>query len=163
MYALAGTPTANTYPSSYLYQNSSGLARVKSGSNGTCESSHAYLCNAADSLSDGYNGPAGLGTPYGSLTPFTETSSDVISVSNPGTYNLQTGVKYSLPAIKAYNSASGKTLTYAETGLPSGLSMDESTGAITGTVFGAVNDTVHVTVTDGAGGSAAISFRLVAV
>ncbi len=39
-----------------------GLVPVSSGSNGTCGT---YLCNAADSLASGYNGPTGLGTPSG--------------------------------------------------------------------------------------------------
>ena len=39
-----------------------GLVPVKSGRNGRCGT---YLCNAADSLSSGYNGPTGLGTPMG--------------------------------------------------------------------------------------------------
>jgi hypothetical protein len=39
-----------------------GLVPVASGSNASCGT---YLCNAADSLSSGYNGPTGLGTPNG--------------------------------------------------------------------------------------------------
>jgi len=54
MYALAGTPAANTYPASYLYAHSSDLTHVTSGSDGTCEASRQYLCNAAHSLGDGY-------------------------------------------------------------------------------------------------------------
>jgi uncharacterized protein with LGFP repeats len=59
-YALAGSPSANTYPSSYLYAHSgSGLNDVTSGSNGTC--APAYLCTAGP----GYDGPTGLGTLNG--------------------------------------------------------------------------------------------------
>lgn len=39
-----------------------GLVPVTSGSNTSCGD---YLCDAADSLSGGYNGPTGLGTPAG--------------------------------------------------------------------------------------------------
>jgi subtilase family serine protease len=59
VFALAGTPTAGTYPSSYPYSHTASLNDVTSGSNGTC--SPAYLCTAGP----GYDGPTGLGTPNG--------------------------------------------------------------------------------------------------
>ena len=161
MYALAGTPAANTYPASYPYAHPSDLTPVTSGSNGTCESSRQYLCNAGHSLSDGYNGPGGLGTPNGNLTPFTETATgDVVSVANPGTYDVQQGVSVSLPAIKAVDSASGQTLKYSASGLPAGISINSATGVISGKVSFVENDTVHVTVTDGTGASATVYFRI---
>jgi hypothetical protein len=58
-YALAGTPAANSYPSSYLYGHTSALNDVTTGSTGTC--SPGYLCTAGS----GYDGPTGLGTPNG--------------------------------------------------------------------------------------------------
>jgi len=159
MYALAGTPTPNTYPASYLYVNSSDLTHVTSGSDGTCESTRQYLCNAGHTLSDGYNGPAGLGTPNGNLTPFTETASGhVVSVVNPGTYAVQQGASVSLP-IKAIDSASGQTLKYTAA-LPAGLSINSATGVISGKADFVENDTVHVTVADGTGASATVYFRL---
>ena len=161
MYALAGTPTANTYPASYLYQNPADLTQVTSGSDGTCESTRQYLCNAGAQHHGDYNGPGGLGTPNGNLTPFTETKSgDVVSVANPGTYDVQQGVSVSLPAIKAVDSVSGHTLTYSAAGLPSGLSINSATGVISGKVVFVENDTVHVTVTDGTGASATVYFRI---
>jgi subtilase family serine protease len=59
VFALAGTPTAGTYPSSYPYAHTSDLYDVTSGANGSC--SPAYLCHAET----GYDGPTGLGTPNG--------------------------------------------------------------------------------------------------
>ncbi len=59
VFALAGTPTAGTYPSSYPYSHTTSLNDVTSGSNGTC--SPSYLCTAGP----GYDGPTGLGTPNG--------------------------------------------------------------------------------------------------
>ncbi len=50
-YAKIGT--TNEYP----------LIPVTSGSNGTCGGT--YLCDASHSLSNGYNGPTGMGTPNG--------------------------------------------------------------------------------------------------
>ncbi len=172
VYALAGTPAANTYPSSYLYQNEgAGLTRITSGNDSvsaggstyTCESDRQYLCNAADSLSDGYNGPTGWGTPNGAdLSAFTNTSTDVVSAINPGTYDLQAGVSYALPAIEAYDSA-GNAVTYSATGLPSGLTINSSTGAISGKLSSTpATSAVTVTVSDGSAASN-ISFDIVSI
>jgi subtilase family serine protease len=59
VFALAGTPAPGTYPSSYIYQHTSSLYDVTSGSLGSC--SPAYLCTAEV----GYDGPTGWGTPDG--------------------------------------------------------------------------------------------------
>ena len=59
VYALAGTPTAGTYPASYLYAHPGDFNDVTVGANGTC--SKAFLCQAEK----GYDGPTGLGTPIG--------------------------------------------------------------------------------------------------
>src|SRR5215469_2300229 len=61
MYALAGTPVANTYPVSYAYSDpnqSSDIFDITQGSNGGCGN---VLCNAGP----GWDGPTGLGTPDG--------------------------------------------------------------------------------------------------
>jgi N-acetylneuraminic acid mutarotase len=71
-YALAGTPVAGTYPSSYPYSHTSSLNDVTSGSNGDC--TPAYLCTAGP----GYDGPTGLGTPDG-VTAFQGSPSGVLS------------------------------------------------------------------------------------
>jgi hypothetical protein len=59
VFALAGTPAAGTYPSSYIYAHAASLYDVTSGADGTC--SPAYLCTAQA----GYDGPTGWGTPDG--------------------------------------------------------------------------------------------------
>ncbi|WP_333768975.1 S53 family peptidase [Streptomyces sp. IBSBF 2435] len=59
VYALAGTPSAGSYPASFPYAHPSALNDVTSGSNGSCGGS--YLCTAGP----GYDGPTGLGTPNG--------------------------------------------------------------------------------------------------
>ncbi len=64
VFALAGTPAAGTYPSSYPYAHAGSLFDVTSGANGSC--SPAYLCTGET----GYDGPTGLGTPDG-VTAFT--------------------------------------------------------------------------------------------
>jgi subtilase family serine protease len=59
VYALAGTPSAGSYPASFPYAHTGSLNDVTSGSNGSCSGS--YLCGGAS----GYDGPSGLGTPHG--------------------------------------------------------------------------------------------------
>ncbi|HEX4061791.1 MAG TPA: S53 family peptidase [Streptosporangiaceae bacterium] len=59
VFALAGNPTAGTYPTSYIYAHTSDLYDVTVGSNGSC--SKPIFCNAET----GYDGPTGWGTPNG--------------------------------------------------------------------------------------------------
>jgi subtilase family serine protease len=59
VFALAGTPTAGTYPSSYPYARTSSLFDITGGSDGSC--SPSYLCKAGT----GYDGPTGWGAPDG--------------------------------------------------------------------------------------------------
>jgi hypothetical protein len=69
-YALAGTPTAGTYPASYPYAHIPNLYDVTTTTaTGTC--TPAYLCTGGV----GYDGPTGLGTPDGTaaFTPGTGT------------------------------------------------------------------------------------------
>jgi subtilase family serine protease len=68
VYGLTGSSTAGI-PASLAYANAGSLFDVTSGSNGRCvhgKNGSPYLCNGVV----GYDGPSGLGTPNGSLTPF---------------------------------------------------------------------------------------------
>jgi len=161
VYALAGTPTSGTYPSSYPYQHTSAFNQVTSGSNGTCESSRSYLCNAAGSLA-GYNGPTGLGTPNG-VAGFSEAATgNVVTVLNPGTVDIANGISLTLP-IQAVDSASS-ALTYSATGLPAGLGINPGTGVISGTDTGATGSgPVKVTATDGTTVSGSVTFNMATV
>ncbi len=67
IYALAGVSASSSAAAEHLYGASSGFNSVLNGSNGPC---YNYLCNALYSLSisggsGSYNGPTGVGTPYG--------------------------------------------------------------------------------------------------
>jgi subtilase family serine protease len=64
VFALAGTPAAGTYPTSYIYAHHTALYDVTVGSNGSCRKT--LWCNAGA----GYDGPTGWGTPDGT-TAFT--------------------------------------------------------------------------------------------
>ncbi|HUX04077.1 MAG TPA: S53 family peptidase [Acidimicrobiales bacterium] len=65
IYALAGYPSSSSAGTSAegLYTSTS-LNRVTSGTNAT-NCTAGYLCDAGQSLSNGYNGPTGMGTPNG--------------------------------------------------------------------------------------------------
>jgi hypothetical protein len=166
--ALPNGPVPNTYPASYPYQSghAADLNHVASWHVGTCESNRLYLCNAADSLSNGYNGPTGLGTPNGVAAFASSATGNIVSAVNPGTYDLRAGTYVSLPAVKALDSASGQALTYSASGLPSGLTISSTTGVISGTLSATpVNDKVKVTVKEvtGTGASATVSFGIATV
>jgi Ricin-type beta-trefoil lectin domain/Putative Ig domain/Subtilase family len=167
VYALAGTPRAGTFPAQYPYLDPAGLHHVTSGADGSCEASRRYLCDAAYSLPGGYNGPDGLGTPNGTAAFTAPASGGMVSVINPGTYDLTAGLAYHLPAIRAYDSAApqsagGQRLSFSATGLPAGLSISPSTGVISGRP--APSDaTVRLTARDEAGARSTVTFRVVAV
>ncbi|WP_435881563.1 putative Ig domain-containing protein [Streptomyces xanthochromogenes] len=152
VYALAGTPAANTNPASYPYAHTSSLNDVTSGANGSC--SPAYLCKAAA----GYDGPTGLGTPNGTAAFTGGTSTgNTVTVTNPGNQSTQVNTAVSLQ-IHATDSGSGQTLTYSATGLPAGLSINASTGLISGTPTTAGSSNVTVTAKDATNASGSTSF-----
>lgn len=155
VYALAGTPASGTYPASYPYAHTANLYDVTTGNNGTC--SPSYLCTAGV----GYDGPTGLGTPNG-IAAFSSgsTGGNTVTVTNPGSKTTASGTAVSTQ-ISATDSASGQTLTYSATGLPTGLSISSS-GLISGTptTAGTYNVTVTATDTTGASGSASFTWTI---
>jgi serine protease len=98
---------------------------------GTCQASHAIVSN-----------PGGGNT---------------VTVTNPGNQSGTVGTAVSLQ-IHATDSASGQTLTYSATGLPAGLSINSSTGLISGTPTTAATNNVTVTATDTTNASGSASF-----
>jgi uncharacterized repeat protein (TIGR01451 family) len=83
--------------------------------------------------------------------PWTVYGSNTVVVTNPGTQSNTESNTVSLSISASYSG--GGTLKYAATGLPPGLQINASTGAITGTVSGGDADlspfAVTVTATDG--------------
>jgi hypothetical protein len=88
-------------------------------------------------------------------------TTNTVTVTNPGSQTSTVGTAASLQ-VHASDSASGQTLTYSASGLPAGLSINSSTGLITGTPTTAVTATVKVTATDtsGAAGSATFTWTI---
>ena len=128
VYALAGTPATDTFPATYPYEHASGL----------------------------YSGTVGLGTPDGT-SAFTPGGTDEVSMTSQSTqYAVALPQTVSLP-MGAIDSA-GTPLTYTATGLPPGVSLDATTGLISGTVSRDYDGNTSVTATDAAGTSATVTF-----
>ena len=89
---------------------------------------------------------------------FTWTISNTVSVTSPGSQNDVSGTAISPLTVSANDSSTGATLTYSATGLPTGLSINASSGAISGTPTTACACSVTVTATDSAGFAGSASF-----
>jgi hypothetical protein len=156
VFALGGAPAAGSHPASDIYAHTGNLFDVTTGANGSC--SPAYLCTAEV----GYDGPTGWGTPDG-IAAFTSgtTTGNTVTVTNPGNQSTTTGSAVSLQ-IHATDSATGQTLTYSATGLPTGLSINSTSGLISGTASaaGTFSVTVKATDTTGANGSASFTWTV---
>ncbi|HEU5334043.1 MAG TPA: putative Ig domain-containing protein [Actinocrinis sp.] len=149
MYALGGN--AGATPAQDIYTHTGNFFDVTSGNDGTC--SPAYLCTAET----GYDGPTGIGTPNGITGLQTGGGGgNTVSVTNPGAQSSTVGTAVSLQ-IHASDSA-GAALTYSATGLPTGLSINSSSGLISGTPSAAGSFSTVVTASDSTGASGSASF-----
>lgn len=83
---------------------------------------------------------------------------DVVTVTNPGAQNSINGRAISTLAIQASSSKGDTIASYAAKGLPTGLSINASSGAITGTPTASGTFTVTVTATDNGGTTGSTSF-----
>ncbi len=152
VYALAGAPASTDKPASFPYAHPANLFDVTTGSNGTC--SPTTLCKGGA----GWDGPTGLGTPNGTAA-FTSGgggTGNTVTVNNPGSQTGTVGVAKSLQ-ITASDSG-GLALTYSATGLPTGLSINSSTGLISGTPSAAGTFTSTVTAQDSTNASGSTTF-----
>ncbi|HEU5353600.1 MAG TPA: cellulose binding domain-containing protein [Actinocrinis sp.] len=100
-----------------------------------------------------------MNSAYGyhlTVTPVS-SSGNTVTVTNPGSQTGTVGTAISGVQLHATDSASGQTLTYSATGLPTGLSINSS-GLISGTPTASGSFNVAVTAKDSTGAAGSASF-----
>jgi subtilase family serine protease len=103
----------------------------------------------------GYDMATGLGSPNGTALA-QSLCTDSIALTNPGAQHstIRKAVSLQLKAV----ATRGGAVTYKATGLPSGLTLDGSSGKVTGKPTKLGTSTVTVTATDAAGSTTQTSF-----
>ncbi|MER5433301.1 M4 family metallopeptidase [Streptomyces sp. NPDC002588] len=101
---------------------------------------------------------AGVGNAFAGINVGSHITvpSTGVTVTNPGSQSATVGTAVSLQI--AASSTNSGSLTYAATGLPTGLSISSSTGVISGTPTTAGSYSTTVTVTDSTGATGTASF-----
>ncbi|HEX4726731.1 MAG TPA: M4 family metallopeptidase [Jatrophihabitans sp.] len=138
---------AKTTNMSYLKYRTATLTAAKNLFPGSCTN-----FNVVKAAWDAVSVPAQSGDPT-----CTSGGGNVVTVTNPGSQTGTVGTATSLQIV-ASDSASGQTLTYSATGLPTGLSINASTGLISGTPSAAGSYSVTVTVKDTTNATGTASF-----
>ena len=89
---------------------------------------------------------------YSGSATFNWTIGNTVTVTSPGDQTDASGTAITAVPITATDSSDGATLTYSDGGtLPPGLSIDPSSGSITGTPTTGGVYAVTITATDGSG------------
>ncbi|HJP80687.1 MAG TPA: protease pro-enzyme activation domain-containing protein [Pseudonocardiaceae bacterium] len=117
--------------------------------------------NGGFSAGTGVDDVTGIGSPVGDTLANTlvnggSTGGNTVTVTNPGNQNTATGASVNL-TVTGSDSA-GAALTWSASGLPTGLSINASSGVISGTAGTAGTYSVTVTAKDSTGASGSASF-----
>ena len=151
-------PCNGTAAQGWTYQSNGELVDPKSGlcltDPGGNTGSRLDIETCADSAQQQWAPPSGGGGGGGG-------GGNTVTVTSPGSQSSTVGTATSLQ-VRASDSASGQTLTYSAAGLPAGLSINSSSGLISGTPTAAGTSNVTVTASDatGAAGSASFSWTV---
>jgi Ricin-type beta-trefoil lectin domain/Putative Ig domain len=160
------------------YPSNAGLGadnwQVTSPATGSCHVASSFVTYAAAlaSIPSGCAGnvtAAGIKADSGQGSGTTDTITnisydgmtlaDVVTVTAPKDQTNTVGTAISTLTIAASSNTGSAISAFAATGLPAGLSIDSTTGAITGTPTTPGVSTVKVTATDKAGTQGSASFK----
>lgn len=98
-----------------------------------------------------------VSVPAQTADPTCTTAGNTVTVTNPGNRTGTVGTATSLQ-LTGSSSGAGQTLTWSATGLPAGLSINATTGLVSGTPTTAATSNVTVTAKDTTGASGSTSF-----
>jgi endo-1,4-beta-xylanase len=157
--SIQGTATFEQYLAIRTSPTSSGTITTQNffnawASHGMNLGTLNYQILATESFGGG-SGNSNVTVSHGS-----SSNGNTVSVTNPG---RQSGTVGTAASVQVHATDSGgQALTYSASGLPAGLSINSSTGLISGTPTAAGTPTVTVTATDstGASGSATFSWTI---
>jgi hypothetical protein len=158
--ACAGIPVGFANPALYATAAShyaTDFSDVTNGNNDSTGTSGGKFAAGT-----GYDMASGLGTPVGpalatDLCAYAGSAGSRVGVTNPGPQTSSVGSPTSLQ-IAAADSSTGNALSYAATGLPTGLTIASATGVVSGTPTATGASPVTVTATDANGASRTVSF-----
>jgi endo-1,4-beta-xylanase len=154
--SIQGTATFEQYLAIRTSPTSSGTITTQNffnawASHGMHLGTLNYQILATESFGGG-SGNSNVTVSHGS-----SSSGNTVSVTNPGSQSGTVGTAASVQ-VHATDSG-GAALTYRASGLPAGLSINSSTGLISGTPTAAGTLTVTVTATDSTGASGSATFN----
>jgi subtilase family serine protease len=98
------------------------------------------------------------GTGSVGSTSFFYTVNTVVGVTSPGSQSWTQDVSISPVAVTASDTDSSQQLTYGATGLPAGLTIDRTSGVISGSPTQDGSGSITVTATDGTGSAGSTTF-----
>jgi hypothetical protein len=139
------TPTDDTYTSVLAFIQNAGCGGNVTGAGIIANGDQA--AGTSDTITDVlYDGETLVSGP------------DVVTVTNPGAQTGTVGTAISTLDIAASSNKGDQIASYGANGLPPGLSVDATTGAITGTPTTAGTYSVTITATDNGGTQGTASF-----